>query len=141
MIHEAAAKGFESGSDAYERGRPSFPKEAVDRMALEIGLARPGALIVDLGAGTGKFTELLAEHPLRRADLVAVEPVRAMREKLIGKKLAGCRVVEGAAERLPFGDASVDAVTVAQAFHWFDGDRALAELARVLKPGGKLALV
>ena len=74
------------------------------------------------------------------ADVVAVEPLEAMREQL-RRATPGAEVVEGVAEAIPLPDASVDAATVAQAFHWFDRDRAYRELHRVLRPGGGLALV
>jgi SAM-dependent methyltransferase len=97
----------------------------------------PGRTVLDLAAGTGKLTRLLVPTG---ADVVAVEPVAAMRSTLTSL----CPTVEdldGTAEAIPLGDASVDAVTVAQAFHWFEPGPALAEIARVLRPGGALALV
>ena len=74
------------------------------------------------------------------AELIAIEPVAGMRE-VLSRSLPDVRVTDGTAESLPLDDASVDGVVVAQAFHWFDGPRALAELARVLRPGGRLAVV
>ena len=135
-IDDAAARGFAKGAEAYERGRPTYPLPAVAWLAEALGVA-PGTTVVDLGAGTGKLTRLLA--PLG-ADLVAVEPVAAMRAKLAAA-LPGVRVVDGTAERCPLPDGSADAVTAGQAFHWFDGERALAEIHRVLRPGGRLGLV
>ncbi|MDQ4018776.1 MAG: class I SAM-dependent methyltransferase [Actinomycetota bacterium] len=135
-IHDAAAVGFERGAAEYERGRPGYPAEAVQTLvrALAIG---PGVRVLDLAAGTGKLTrELVAGG----ADVVAVEPVDAMRATLAGA-LPGVEVLSGTAERLPLGPDSVEAVTAAQAFHWFDGDRALAEIHRVLRGRGRLALV
>ena len=90
--------------------------------------------MVDLAAGTGKLTSpLLATG----AEVVAVEPVAEMRAALP----VGARALDGTAEELPLKTGSADAVAVAQAFHWFDGDAALAEIHRVLRPGGALALV
>jgi SAM-dependent methyltransferase len=90
--------------------------------------------VVDLAAGTGKLTRALL---VTGAEVVAVEPVAEMRAALP----AGARAVDGTAEAMPLDDASADAVAVAQAFHWFDGDAAVAEIHRVLRPGGALALV
>jgi ubiquinone/menaquinone biosynthesis C-methylase UbiE len=127
-IHRAAAEGFSRSAEAYERGRPEYPEAAI---AYLVELVRPGATVLDLAAGTGKLTRPLVAAGLR---VVAVEPVAEMRATLPG-------ALEGTAEAIPLGDGSVEAVTVGQAFHWFDGDAALAEIARVLRPGGLLALV
>ena len=97
----------------------------------------PGATVVDLAAGTGKLTRELVPTG---AELIAIEPVAGMRE-VLSRSLPDVLVTDGTAESLPLDDASVDGVVVAQAFHWFDGPRALAELARVLRPGGRLAVV
>jgi len=80
-IHEAAAQGYEVAADSYERGRPEYPSEAVQYLVGALGI-REGSAVLDLGAGTGKFTKLLAPS---RARLLAVEPVKAMREKLADK--------------------------------------------------------
>lgn len=90
--------------------------------------------MVDLAAGTGKLTRALTA---RGCDVVAVEPVAEMRAAIA----APARAVAGRAEAIPLPDASADGVTVAQAFHWFDGPRALAQIHRVLRPGGVLALL
>jgi SAM-dependent methyltransferase len=125
--------GYARSVGAYERGRPGYPPAAVDFLAARLRL-RPGRTVVDLAAGTGKLTRpLLATG----AEVVAVEPVAEMRTALP----AGARAVDGTAEDMPLDTESVDAVTVAQAFHWFDGDAALAEIHRVLRPGCSLALV
>lgn len=136
MIHPTAAAGFQAGAADYERARPSYPREAIDVLARELGLS-PGSTVCDLAAGTGKFTRLLVS---RGFDVVAVEPVPAMRDQL-AEVVPDVEVVDGTAEAIPLPDASVDAVTVAQAFHWFDFDAALAEIRRVLRPGGGLAIV
>jgi SAM-dependent methyltransferase len=89
--------------------------------------------VVDLAAGTGKLTRLLVPSG---ADVIAVEPIAEMRAKI-----ENARAIEGTAEAIPVPDRSVDAVTVAQAFHWFRAEEALSEIHRVLRPGGGLALV
>jgi len=126
-----ATRGF-ADSDRYERGRPGYPQAAVDTIVSELGL-RPGRTVLDLAAGTGKLTRLLAPSG---ANVIAVEPVREMRDKL-----EGFVALAGTAEHIPLTDAYVDGVTVAQAFHWFDADRALQEIHRVLRRGGGLALI
>jgi ubiquinone/menaquinone biosynthesis C-methylase UbiE len=98
----------------------------------------PGRRVLDLAAGTGKLTRLLVPTG---AEVVAVEPVAGMRERLVAALAGQVEVRDGTAEAVPVPDASIDAVTVAQAFHWFDPPRALAELARVLRPGGHLFLL
>jgi SAM-dependent methyltransferase len=130
VIHRAAAEGFSRSAEAYEKGRPRYPAEA-----LELLLSRlpAGAAVLDLAAGTGALTRPLLEAGL---DVVAVEPVAEMRAALP----ASVRALEGTAEAIPLESGSVDAVTVGQAFHWFDGDAALPEIHRVLRPEGVLAL-
>jgi SAM-dependent methyltransferase len=135
-LHEVAAAGYLRSTDAYERGRPAYPAGAVDYLTRALGL-HAEACLLDLGAGTGKLTQLLEPTGAR---LVAVEPVATMREKFAAK-LPRATILEGTAESLPLDAGTVDAVTVAQAFHWFDGARAIEEIHRVLKPGGRLGLV
>jgi SAM-dependent methyltransferase len=135
-VNPIAAAGFGRAADTYERSRPSYPADAVARMAAELGI-EPGRTVLDLAAGTGKLTRLLAEIG---ADLVAVEPSAAMRSEF-ASVLPGIPVHEGTAEQIPLADDAVDAVVVAQAFHWFDAPTALAEIERVLKARGGLALI
>ena len=104
----------------------------VDRL----GLA-PGATVVDVGAGTGKLTRDLVPTGAR---VLAVEPLEEMRAQLEAA-VPGAEVVAGSAEELPLPDRSVDAVVAASAFHWFETERTLAEIHRVLVPGGALATV
>jgi SAM-dependent methyltransferase len=129
-IHPAAATGFARSAAAYERGRPGYPDEAVDALVA----ALPGRDVVDLAAGTGKLTRALCA---RGCDVVAVEPVAQMRAAIAPP----ARAVGGRAEATGLPGASADGVTVAQAFHWFDGARALAEIHRILRPGGVVALI
>ena len=132
-VHPIAAAGFGSSADAYERGRPEYAGAAVHWLAGRVGL-RPGVTVVDLAAGTGKLSRPLAATGAR---VIAVEPVEAMR-RAIGP---GVETVEGTAEKIGLPDGSADLVTVGQAFHWFDGDAALAEIHRVLRAAGSLALL
>jgi len=135
-LHPVAAQGFARNAEDYERTRPSYPAGAVAHLVAELGL-RPGCTLVDVAAGTGKLTRLLVPAGAR---VVAVEPVAEMVARLAGTT-PGADVLEGTAERLPLAGGSADAVTVAQAFHWFDGPRALDEFHRVLRPGGGLGVV
>jgi ubiquinone/menaquinone biosynthesis C-methylase UbiE len=131
-IDPTAAAGFASAAEVYERARPSYPAEAIEWLIERTRLG-PGRTVIDVGAGTGKLTRLLVPSGAR---VVAVEPVAEMRA-LIG----GAEAVDATAEDLPFEDGEAHAITVAQAFHWFDHDRALPELWRVLRSGGALVLV
>ncbi len=135
-IHEAAARGFSFAAEAYEESRPTYPPAAVARLARELRLG-PGRLVLDLAAGTGKLTALLVGTG---AAVVAVEPVAEMRA-VLERALPGVRALPGTAEAIPLATGSVDAVTVGQAFHWFRGDEALAEIHRVLRPGGGIGLL
>ena len=135
-IREQAARGFQRGADAYERGRPGYPPEAVKWLWLELRL-EPGRTVVDVAAGTGKLTRELVSSG---ATVIAVEPVPAMRAVLEGV-VPGATALAGTAEALPLDDASVDAIVVAQAFHWFDGPAAVSEFHRVIRPGGRLGLI
>jgi SAM-dependent methyltransferase len=135
-IHDVAAAGFSAGSGAYDRGRPSYPQEAVDLIVDELGIDRD-TTVVDLAAGTGKLTALLVPTG---ANVVAVEPVAEMRETL-ARTIPEVEIHDGTAEHMAFPDGFAGAVTVAQAFHWFDPEDALSEIARVLEPGGGLAFL
>jgi SAM-dependent methyltransferase len=120
---------------AYDHARPGYPPEAVE-FALQPLRGRPDLRALDVGAGTGKLTRQLCAAGITT---IAVEPAPGML-KVLKHTVSRAQVLAGSAEELPLPDAAVDLVAVGQAFHWFDRDRALPELARVLRPGGRLAL-
>jgi SAM-dependent methyltransferase len=130
-----ATRGF-AAADVYERGRPDYPDAAIAKIVERLDL-RPGRTVLDLAAGTGKLTRLLIPSG---ANVLAVEPVREMRAEL-ERRVRGIAVLGGTAERIPLNDSFLDAVTVGQAFHWFDAEQALREIHRVLRPGGGIALI
>lgn len=129
--HELAAS-FGAAADAYERGRPGYPEAALDWL-----LPGTAETVLDLGAGTGKLTRLLRARGLTT---YAVEPSAAMLDQLRAA-VPGALVRPGSAEEIPLPDVSVDAVLVAQAWHWMDPSHAGPEVARVLRPGGRLGLL
>jgi SAM-dependent methyltransferase len=139
MPDPALARTFLSIGAEYDRYRPGFPSEAADIVLAE---ATGGASdrvddALDLGAGTGKFTELLVS---RAARVTAVDPSEQMLAEL-RRKLPAVHARVGTAEHIPLPDDSVDLVVAAQSFHWFDRDPACLEIARVLRDGGALAVV
>lgn len=134
-LHPLAAE-FSQVAGAYERGRPEYSRAAVGALAAELRLPA-GAQVLDLAAGTGKLTRTLLACGL---DVVAVEPLAELRG-VLAANVGAERVHEGVAEAIPLPDDAVDAVTVGDAFHWFDHGPALAEIARVLRPGGGLAVL
>ncbi len=127
-----AALSFGAVADAYDRGRPGYPTEAARWLAGEAPLR-----VVELGAGTGRLTEELVRlgH-----EVLATDPLDEMLAHL-HRRLPDVPTARAAAERIPLPNRTVDVAVSAQAFHWFDLDRALPEIARVLQPGGVLALV
>ncbi len=130
-VNPIADRAFGSQAEAYEHGRPGWPPGKIAEL-----IARWEARdVVDLAAGTGKLTRILVEH----AAVTAIEPVDGMRA-VLEREVPRARAISGTAEAIPLGDESVDAVFVAEAFHWFDLERAPAEIARVLRPGGHLAV-
>jgi SAM-dependent methyltransferase len=133
-VDPVAQQGF-TDALAYERGRPGYAPEAVDLAVAELGLDE-GSRVLDLAAGTGKLSRQLVP---RVGSLVAVEPLAPMRA-VLAQQVPEAEILEGEAERIPLLAASVDAIVVGEAFHWFATDAALAEMARVLRPGGGLAL-
>jgi SAM-dependent methyltransferase len=135
-VDPRAATGFGSRVEAYERGRPQYPPEVIQRLAREFGLTHHST-VLDLAAGTGKLTRQLIPVAGR---VVAVEPSAAMRAQF-SAQVPDVEVFDGTAEHIPLSDAAVNAVFVGQAFHWFRPAEAFAEIARVLTPGGGLALL
>ncbi|MFP5019423.1 class I SAM-dependent methyltransferase [Pseudonocardia phyllosphaerae] len=130
-VDTGRARSFGPAARAYDAHRPGYPDAAVD-LALA-GLT--GSRVLDLGAGTGKLTASLVARGL---DVVAVEPDPDMLA-VLRERIPGADARQAPAEAIPLADASVDAVVVGQALHWFDLDRATPEIARVLRPGGVLA--
>jgi SAM-dependent methyltransferase len=130
------ARSFETVAAEYERYRPDYPEEALRWAADQLGLA-PEARVLDVGAGTGKLTRGLVALGF---DVVAVEPGRPMLEQL-RKAVPEAEAFEAPAESIPLSDASVDAAFAGQAYHWFDRERAVPELHRVIRPGGGVVLV
>jgi ubiquinone/menaquinone biosynthesis C-methylase UbiE len=130
------AESFGEAADEYERGRPGYPAAAIDALvgAFDLG---PESVVVDMAAGTGKLTRDLVG---RFGRVIGIETLAEMRDQL-AHSAPGAEAIEGTAEAIPLADATVDAVVVAQAFHWFDGRRALSEIARVLRPRGGLGLL
>ncbi|ADG74106.1 Methyltransferase type 11 [Cellulomonas flavigena DSM 20109] len=131
-LQAAHAASFTHGADEYAAVRPGYPGAAVDLL-----LPDGSQDVLDLAAGTGKLTASLVA---RGARVVAVEPADGMRAQLTAA-LPDVEVHAGTAEAIPLPDASVDVVTVAQAWHWFDEPVASAEVARVLRPGGLVGIV
>ena len=126
------AHSFGGVAEAYERGRPTYPVDAVRWM-----LGDQPQVVLELGAGTGKLTRVIAElgH-----DVHATDPDEAMLQ-ILERVAPGIRTARASAEDIPLADGSVDVVIAGQAFHWFDLDTALPEIARVLRPGGRICLV
>lgn len=130
------ARSFDSVAEVYERSRPEYADAGVDWLVERLGLAA-GSRVLDLAAGTGKLTRQLVRRGL---DVVAVEPGDEMR-KVLERVLPEVETLAGTAEAIPLPDVSVDVVTVGRAFRWFDPEAALAEMERVLRPGGAIALL
>ena len=132
---DLGSRGFANGA-RYQAARPTYPDAAVAYLVESLGVTS-ASHVVDLGAGTGIFTEQLANYGPR---ITAVEPAPGMRE-VLGTRLSDVRVLDGRDIDIPLASATIDAVFVAQAFHWFDAPRALREIHRVLVPGGGLGLI
>lgn len=135
-IHSASLAGFSVRTDSYVSGRPHYPQDVRDWLLAELDLG-PGKRVLDLGAGSGKFTQPLAET---RASVIAIEPSAAMRAAFT-RRYPDLPCLAGTASSLPFTEGSFDTVACGQSFHWFSTAAALEEIRRILKPGGSLALV
>jgi SAM-dependent methyltransferase len=129
---EGERLSFGNTADRYDRARPSYPTEAAVWLA-----GTTQARVLELGAGTGKLT---AQLVALGHEVVATDPDDRML-RLLAARAPGAHVCTGSAERIPVASRSVDVVVAAQSFHWFDRTKALPEIARVLRPGGVLALV
>jgi SAM-dependent methyltransferase len=129
-IDPRASSAFTAAAEDYEWGRPSWPPQAIEVLAQKFELG-PESRVLDLAAGTGKLSRVLPGR------VTAVEPLDAMRAAIP----PGIEAIAGTAEDIPVPDESMDAVFVADAFHWFRRDEAVPEIARVLRPRGGLAIV
>jgi ubiquinone/menaquinone biosynthesis C-methylase UbiE len=131
------ARSFDLVADAYDRGRPSYPDEAVTQLLHGVRRTGGSVDVLELGAGTGKLTEQLLA---RGCAVTATDPSESMLARL-ARRAPDARAAAGTAEQVPVRPRSVDLVVAAQAFHWFDAEAALREVARVLRPGGQLGVV
>jgi len=139
-LDSRAATGF-SNAAAYDLHRPTYPREAVDKLLNHIGVAGvQNAKIIDLACGTGKFTELLAARP-EEFEIIGVEPHAGMRDVLVKKGLSRVRVEAGDAGNMPIEEDWGDACVAAQAFHWFATESSLKETHRVLRPGAAFGMI
>ena len=124
------SRSFDRAAEEYEANRPDYPDAVLEHVPVG-----SDAEVLDVGAGTGKLTRVLAR---RYAHVIAVEPLDNMRA-ILERVVPSAEAHAGSADAIPLPDASVDAVFAAQAFHWFATDAAVAEIARVLRPGGVFA--
>ncbi len=136
MPDSRVARTFDQTAEIYERARPGWPTEALDHVLRQLALDRTST-VLDLGAGTGKLTRLLVD---RFDHVLAVEPLDGMRA-LLESLIPDAEAHSGTAESIPLQSHTVAAVFCADAFHWFDGEQALAEIARILQPRGALVLM
>jgi SAM-dependent methyltransferase len=129
-VSREQAKSFDRAAKEYDRGRPGWPPEVLDLVPVP-----DEATVLDLGAGTGKLTRILAA---RYAHVIALEPLSEMRA-ILAERVPQAEALPDVAEAIPLNDGAMDAVFTGQAFHWFANDVAVAEIVRVLRPGGVLA--
>eukprot|EP01100_Stratorugosa_tubuloviscum_P008131 TRINITY_DN338_c0_g3_i1.p1 TRINITY_DN338_c0_g3~~TRINITY_DN338_c0_g3_i1.p1 ORF type:complete len:289 (+),score=139.43 TRINITY_DN338_c0_g3_i1:39-905(+) len=151
-MHSIAAVGFGNQADAYEKARPSYPIDAVQNLIQQLNLTdnnnnnnenndetqKKEKFVIEIGAGTGKFTRLLKNH--KNLKILAVEPVENMRIQF-QNIIPDIEIIDGFANKLPIESGVADAVIAAQSFHWFATRETLLEFHRVLKPNGKLGLI
>jgi len=135
-VHRSAAIGYSRNAKVYVQGRPEYPQEVEQWLRIRLGL-REGKTVLDLGAGTGKFSKWLSSIGVK---VIALDPVAAMLEQL-SKEQPHIKTRVGSAESIPLESNSLDAVVCAQSLHWFAFVAALAEIRRVLRPGGQLGLI
>ncbi len=135
-VHSVAREGFNRSGELYDRARSGYPEAIAQRLFRHLGM-KPGARVLELAAGTGKFTEKLMQAGV---EITAVEPSREMRS-ILSQRSAQIAVVDAVAEALPFPSEYYDFVFAATSYHWFDPELAYAEILRVLKPGGGLGLI
>ena len=146
-VHDVAKSGFAGANvDRYNKARPSYPQEALDHIIEGIVCGGKPLTVVELGAGTGKFTKVMAERfqspgPITCESYIATEPSDDFRESLVEMKIPGVAVMAGTGESIPTPDNTLDVVFVAQAFHWMANESCLAEIHRALKPGGHLIMI
>lgn len=131
-LRHRRASAFQATGTEYHRLRPGYPDAAVD-WALPAG----ASVVLDLGAGTGRLTDSLVARGL---EVIAVDSSASMLD-VLRERHPGVRALDGTAEAIPLPDASVDAIVVGQAWHWMDAEATSAEAARVLRPGGTLAML
>jgi SAM-dependent methyltransferase len=135
-VHVSADEGFGRSAESYSRGRPEYPAAALDWLRSDLGLM-PCQRVLELGAGTGKFTRTLVQAGV---EVVAIDPVAELLA-VLRRELPAVAAVRATAQRIPVPSASADAVICAQSFHWFASPEALADIRRVLVPGGVLGLI
>ena len=148
-VHAAAQKGFSAeGANAYEKGRPTYNSASLAQICeiIRKSNSQKDISILELGSGTGKFTESLVpfvidDKSFKISKYIATEPSEGFRNALSAKNIPSVTAVDGTGELIPAETHSIDAVVIAQAFHWMDNLTTLNEIHRVLKPGGVLLVI
>eukprot|EP01040_Poterioochromonas_malhamensis_P001854 gene1858-1986_t len=151
LVHVAAASGFSEeskSSQSYEKGRPTYSHASLQQIngILLNKTSQKPVNVVEIGAGTGKFTESFVDyfgktHPNLSLQFTAIEPSEGFRKTLAEKNVKGVKAVDGTGDNIPAESKSADAVMIAQAFHWMDNVKTLKEIHRVLRPQGTLFLI